>query len=100
MFEYRDLGTVSLKGFAENIQAWQMLGASAAESRFEALGRDEEIDLLLRRWQQAKRGDGCAVPISGEPSNFADQLWHSDSSFTVAVTGAASTPICRPSRLI
>jgi Predicted ATPase len=45
------------------------------ESRFEALrtattpliGRDEEVDLLLRRWEQAKRGDGCVVLISGEP---------------------------------
>jgi class 3 adenylate cyclase len=75
LFEYRDLGAFELKGFAENVAAWQVLGASAAESRFEALrasttpliGRDEEIDLLMRRWQQAKRGDGCVVLISGEP---------------------------------
>ena len=47
----------------------------AAESRFEALrsaatplvGRDEEIELLLRRWEQAKAGDGCVVLITGEP---------------------------------
>ena len=31
------------------------------------IGRDEEVDLLLRRWEQAKRGDGCVVLISGEP---------------------------------
>jgi class 3 adenylate cyclase len=37
LFEYRDLGTVALKDFAENMLAWQALGASAAESRFEAL---------------------------------------------------------------
>jgi class 3 adenylate cyclase/tetratricopeptide (TPR) repeat protein len=75
LFEYRDLGVVSLKGFAENVPAWQVLGAGAAESRFEALratttpliGRDEEIDLLMRRWEQAKRGDGQLVLISGEP---------------------------------
>ena len=75
LFDYRDLGAVALKGFAENVPAWQVLGASAAESRFEALrasttplvGRDEEIDLLLRRWEQAKGGDGCVVLISGEP---------------------------------
>ena len=74
LFEYRDLGTVALKGFAENIAAWQVLGSSTAESRFEALrtpttplvGRQEEIELLLRRWEQAKRGDGCVVLISGE----------------------------------
>src|SRR5215467_11945628 len=75
LFEYRDLGTISLKGFAENVQVWQVLGVGAAESRFEALratttpliGRGEEIDLLMRRWKQAKRGDGCVVLISGEP---------------------------------
>jgi class 3 adenylate cyclase len=75
LFEYRDLGSVTLKGFAENVPAWQVLGASAVESRFEALratttpliGRDEEIDLLMRRWEQAKRGDGQVVLISGEP---------------------------------
>jgi class 3 adenylate cyclase/tetratricopeptide (TPR) repeat protein len=75
LFEYRDLGTVTLKGFADNVPAWQVLGAGVAESRFEALratttpliGRDEEIDLLMRRWEQAKRGEGCVVLISGEP---------------------------------
>ena len=75
LFEYHDLGTTALKGFAENVPAWQVLGAGAAESRFEALrtattplvGRDEEIDLLLRRWEQAKAGDGQVVLISGEP---------------------------------
>src|SRR5215468_1604584 len=75
LFEYRDLGTVSLKGFAEDVPAWQVLGAGAAEGRFEALrtattplvGRDEEIDLLMRRWVQAKAGEGCVVLISGEP---------------------------------
>jgi class 3 adenylate cyclase len=78
LFECRNLGTVSLKGFAENVPAWQVLGAGAAESRFEALratttpliGRDEELDLLMRRWEQAKRGDGCAVLISGKPAIY------------------------------
>jgi class 3 adenylate cyclase len=36
LFEYRDLGAVTLKGFAENVPAWQVLAVSAAESRFEA----------------------------------------------------------------
>jgi class 3 adenylate cyclase len=75
LFEYRDLGTIALKGFVEDVQTWQVLGASIAESRFEALrattapliGREEEIDLLLRRWEQAKHGDGAVVLISGEP---------------------------------
>jgi hypothetical protein len=59
------------------------LGATALASRFEAMrtamtpfvGRDEEIDLLLRRWEQAKGGDGRVVLISGEPAlaNHASQ---------------------------
>jgi predicted ATPase len=76
LFEYRDLGTVALKGFADNVPAWQVLGAGATESRFEAfhstaltpiVGRDEEVELLMRRWEQAKQGDGCVVLISGKP---------------------------------
>jgi predicted ATPase len=76
LFEYRDLGRVALKGLAETVQAWQVLGASAVESRFEAqhgaaltplVGRKEELELLLRRWERVKAGDGSVVLISGEP---------------------------------
>jgi hypothetical protein len=75
LFDYRDLGAIALKGFSENVPAFQVLGLSAAESRFEALrtaatplvGRDEEIESLTRRWHQAKDGDGCVALISGEP---------------------------------
>ncbi|HEX3883903.1 MAG TPA: AAA family ATPase [Stellaceae bacterium] len=75
LFELRDLGRRELKGFAGMPQTWQVVGESGVASRFEALrsretplvGRDEEIDLLLRRWTQAKSGDGRAVLISAEP---------------------------------
>jgi class 3 adenylate cyclase len=75
LFELRDLGVQTLKGFAAAQRAWQVLGESNVASRFEALhpgatalvGRDEEIDLLLRRWASAKSGDGRAVLISAEP---------------------------------
>jgi class 3 adenylate cyclase/predicted ATPase len=76
LFEYRDLGAVELKGIAAPAPAWQVLRPSAVASRFEALrgsaltrlvGRDEEIDLLLRRWVRAKAGDGQVVLVSGEP---------------------------------
>jgi class 3 adenylate cyclase/tetratricopeptide (TPR) repeat protein len=75
LFEYRDLGGIEAKGFANRVQAYEVVRPSTVESRFEALrtattplvGRDEEVDLLLRRWEQAKRGDGCVVLISGEP---------------------------------
>jgi class 3 adenylate cyclase/predicted ATPase len=76
LFEYRDLGAVEAKGIAAPVPAWQVLRPSAVESRFEALrgsaltplvGRDEEIELLLRRWERAKGSDGQVVLISGEP---------------------------------
>jgi class 3 adenylate cyclase/predicted ATPase len=76
LFEYRDLGAVELKGIAAPVPVWQVLRPSIVASRFEALrgsaltrlvGRDEEIELLLRRWVRAKEGDGQIVLISGEP---------------------------------
>jgi class 3 adenylate cyclase/predicted ATPase len=76
LFEYRDLGTVEVKGLAAPVPAWQVLRSSAVASRFEALrgaaltslvGREEEIDMLLRRWARAKMGDGQVMLISGEP---------------------------------
>jgi hypothetical protein len=63
LFELRDLGPQELKGIAGAVRAWAALGARSAESRFEALhatgvtalvGRDEEADLLHRRWVRAK----------------------------------------------
>ncbi|MGC2200980.1 MAG: AAA family ATPase, partial [Stellaceae bacterium] len=76
LFEYHDLGVIEVKGIAGAVHALQVLRPSGVESRFEALrgsaltalvGRDEEIDLLLRRWARAKAGDGQVVLISGEP---------------------------------
>jgi hypothetical protein len=75
LFEIEDLGPQPLAGFAEPQPAWRVVGESGVVSRFEALrsgttplvGRDEELDLLLRRWQQAKSGEGRAVLVSGEP---------------------------------
>ncbi|WP_407179303.1 AAA family ATPase [Bradyrhizobium sp. STM 3562] len=75
LFEYLALGSVSITGYFDPVPVWRVIGASAVDSRFEALrvsrtpllGRDEEIELLMRRWQQIKRSDGSVVLISGEP---------------------------------
>jgi DNA-binding winged helix-turn-helix (wHTH) protein len=74
LFDCRGLNAIETGG-GESIPRWQVAGESAVESRFEALrsgttpliGREEEVDLLLRRWQQAKLGEGRVVLISGEP---------------------------------
>ncbi len=76
LFEWTDLGEVPLRGAPHSVHAWRALGQSAVESRFEALrapqlsplvGREEELDLLLRRWRSAVAGEGQAVLICGEP---------------------------------
>ncbi|HXC29147.1 MAG TPA: AAA family ATPase, partial [Stellaceae bacterium] len=75
LFEIDDLGQQALAGFSESQRAWRIVGESGVLSRFEALrseatplvGRDEELDLLLSRWQQAKAGKGHVVLVSGEP---------------------------------
>jgi class 3 adenylate cyclase/predicted ATPase len=76
LFEYRDLGAIAIRGLPEAVRVWQALRLSAVESRFEALrgsalsplvGREEEIELLLRRWSRAKTGEGQTVLLSGEP---------------------------------
>jgi class 3 adenylate cyclase/tetratricopeptide (TPR) repeat protein len=75
LFDYEDLGAVEIKGFAAPVIAARVLRESAVEGRFAALrtagtplvGRDEELALLERRWQQAKIGEGCMVLVSGEP---------------------------------
>jgi class 3 adenylate cyclase/predicted ATPase len=75
LFEYRDLGTVAIKGFAEPVHAYQVIRSSTVEGRFEALhgaaltpliGREEEIEILLRRWRRAAGGNGQVILISGE----------------------------------
>jgi predicted ATPase len=58
------------------VRAWAALRPSSVEGRFEAMhtsgltelvGREEELDLLLRRWSKAKSGQGQVVLLSGEP---------------------------------
>jgi class 3 adenylate cyclase len=75
LFELEDLGLKDLRGIAGPVRAWAALRTSSVESRFEALhaagltalvGREEEIELLRRRWSRAKSGEGQVVLLSGE----------------------------------
>ncbi len=76
IFDCEALGPQNLKGIAAPTNAWRVRGPSRAESRFDArhgatltefVGRGDEIALVLRRWEQAKSGEGQIVLISGEP---------------------------------
>ena len=75
LFELEDLGAQDLKGISGPLRAWAALRPASVDSRFEALhgsgltelvGREEELELLLRRWSKAKTGEGQVVLLSGE----------------------------------
>jgi hypothetical protein len=75
LFELEDLGAQDLKGISGPVRAWAALRTSSVESRFEAMhpsgltklvGREEEIEILLRRWSKIKIGEGQVVLLSGE----------------------------------
>jgi class 3 adenylate cyclase/tetratricopeptide (TPR) repeat protein len=75
LFDCEDLGHRVLKGIPEPVAVWRAVEPSGAATRFEAvhrgtlpplIGRDEELGILLRRWRQAKDGEGQVVLVSGE----------------------------------
>jgi class 3 adenylate cyclase len=75
LFELEDLGPQELKGVSGPSRAWAALRPASVEGRFDAMhasgltdlvGREEEFDLLLRRWSKAKSGDGQVVLLCGE----------------------------------
>ena len=76
LFELEDLGAKDLKGIACPARAWVALRTRSVEGRFEGLhgsgltdlvGREEQIELLARRWTRAKSSEGQVVLLSGEP---------------------------------
>jgi DNA replication protein DnaC len=75
LFELEDLDARNLKGISGPVRAWAALRPASVESRFEAfhatgltdlVGREEELELLRRRWSKAKTGEGQVVLLSGE----------------------------------
>ena len=84
LFDLQDLGAQDLKGIGGRVRAWAALRAASVESRFEALhatgltalvGREEELEILLRRWSKAKTGEGQVVLLSGEAGIGKSRLY-------------------------
>ena len=76
LFDCQDLGPQILKGISIPLSVYRVIGEGIVHSRFEAavskgltplVGREEELGLLRRRWEQAKAGEGQVVLLSGEP---------------------------------
>jgi predicted ATPase len=106
LFEYRSLGEVELKGLPVPVPAFRVLGESRLRSRFEALrsgetplvGREEELQLLRRRWELAKGGTGRVVLISAEPGIGKSRLTE---AFREGLAGEQHTRLryfCSPHR--
>jgi class 3 adenylate cyclase len=75
LFDLEDLGRKDLKGMGDPVRAWAVLRSASVESRFDALhasgltklvGREEELEILLRRWSRARSGEGQVAILSGE----------------------------------
>ena len=76
LFELEDLGAIDLKGIAAPLRCSVVQHPASVESRFDAfhaggltelVGREEEVELVLRRWSKAKSGEGQVLLLSGEP---------------------------------
>src|SRR5262245_6630222 len=75
VYECRALGLQSLKGIAEPVPIYQVVGERRAQSHFDMadaatltplVGREQEVGLLLERWAQVQEGRGQVVVLSGE----------------------------------
>ena len=103
LFDCRDLGPVQVKGFPEPVRAYRIVHAfTAVPSRFEALhagpaplvGREEEMRVLLERWEQARKGNGQVILLSGEAGVGKSRL-------VVAVQAKLNKPVtCSSSPLL
>jgi len=105
LFDYHELGFVELKGLPTPLQVAQVLGESSIESRFEALhpakltplvGREEEIELLLRRWRRAKDGEGSILLLVGEPGIGKSRIAQTAQDLLRAEPHALQRLFCSP----
>jgi class 3 adenylate cyclase/predicted ATPase len=74
-FVSESLGVHQLKGISTPMEVHRVTGESAVRSRFDLavvmgltplVGRREEVDVVLRRWEDAKAGRGQVLLIGGE----------------------------------
>jgi class 3 adenylate cyclase len=75
LFECEDRGQPELKGVSTPLSLYQVQGEGEAQTRFDVavqrglmplVGREEELELLRRRWERATTGQGQVVLLSGE----------------------------------
>ena len=104
MFEYRNLGPHDLKGFSAPVQTWAVLAEGVVDGRYEALragqiplvGRTEELEMLMRRWEQVGTGEGRVVLLSGEAGVGKSRLIAAFEQKIVGVPHAVVRWVCSP----
>jgi class 3 adenylate cyclase/predicted ATPase len=107
LFDYRGLELSNLKGRRGVERAWVVLRESVIESRYEALrgahlplvNRTEELDLLLRRWDQAKTGEGRVILLSGEAGIGKSRLVAALEQHVSNMVGRPVRYLCSPHHL-
>jgi class 3 adenylate cyclase len=73
LFVAEERGSHELKGVPEPVTLFRLVRASGGGRRAgqrhltPLVGRDEEMAMLMRRWERARQGDGQLVTIVGEP---------------------------------
>ena len=84
-FDLQDFGRQEIKGISEPLHVYRVLAAKTAITRFEAahagslsplVGRQNELSLLLDRWEKVKEGDGQVILLSGIPGAGKSRLLH------------------------
>ena len=84
-FDYADLGKQTLKGILDPVRTWRIEALARTQGRFEAarglrltphIGREEEVGMVLRRWEQACDGEGQVVAVCGEPGIGKSRILH------------------------
>src|SRR5205807_8265816 len=84
-FECQDLGAQALRGVTESMRVYHVLSESGATSRLDVaqprgltplVGREQEVGLLLERWEQVKAGQGQVILLSGDAGIGKSRLGH------------------------
>ena len=83
-FELEDKGAQRLRGLADPLPTYQVISERLVQSRFEArgqavqplVGRDQELALILERWNQVKSGEGQVVLLVGEAGIGKSRIVH------------------------